>query len=63
MRRTDRGTYARIAESLIRRKLKRELLGRFDGTHFEIGTQSQHRTAQSRMWRTFWRIKSIGDRT
>jgi hypothetical protein len=63
MRGTDRGTYTRIAESLIRCRLKRRPLGHFDGVHFEIGTQSQHRAAQSRMWRTFWRIKLVGDRS
>jgi hypothetical protein len=30
---TDRGTYTRIAESLIRRRLKRRPVGHFDGVH------------------------------
>jgi len=60
MRGTDNGTYARIAETLIKIKFKRISIGHFNGIHFQIGSASQHRTAQARMWRTFWRIKSIG---
>ncbi len=60
MRGTDNGTYTRIAGTLIKRTLKRVPIGHFDGIHFQIGSASKHRTAQARMWRTFWRIKSIG---
>jgi hypothetical protein len=59
MRGTDRGTYQRTAQALLRNNPKPKPFGSFDGVNFEVGTQSLHRTPASRMWRMFWRMKYI----
>jgi hypothetical protein len=51
------GTYERIAERLLVGQPKPKPFGLFDGKRFWTGTKSLHRTAQSRRWRLFWRLK------
>lgn len=53
------GAYERIAERLLTCQRRPKPYCRFDGVHLHRGTQSLHRTKQSRNWRLFWRIKSV----
>jgi len=52
--------YEQIANSLLRNQPRPKPFARFRGNRLEVGTQSLHRTAKARVWRTFWRIKSVG---
>lgn len=51
-------TYERIAEGLLKGQRRPTPLCYFDGESLHRGTQSLHRTKQSRNWRLFWRLKS-----
>ena len=53
------GAYERIATQLLKGQRKAPPFCYFDGVYFERGTESLHRTKQSRNWRLFWRIKSV----
>lgn len=50
-------TYERIAEKLLKGQPKAKPFGMLIGNKFMTGTQSLHRTKQSRLWRLFWRLK------
>jgi hypothetical protein len=50
-------TYERISEKLLKGQPKPKIFGKFIGNKFETGTQSLHRTKQSRIWRLFWKLK------
>jgi len=50
-------TYERIAETLLKGQPKAKPFGRMIDGKFLTGTQSLHRTRQSRVWRLFWRLK------
>jgi len=56
-------SYQRIAANLLKGQRKPAPFCYFDGLYLERGTQSLHLTKQSRNWRLFWRIKSVGDRS
>lgn len=51
------GSYERIAMTLLRGQPKPAPYCVLIDGRLQRGTQSLHRTAQSRMWRTFWRLK------
>ena len=52
-------TYDRIAERMLAVPKQRAApFAKFDGKKLHVGTKSLHRTALSRQWRTFWRLKS-----
>jgi len=53
------GTYERIAEGLLKGQRRPEPFCALIWPRFYVGTQSLHRTKQSRNWRLFWRIKSV----
>lgn len=53
------GAYERIAMRLLLGQPKPKRIGRLIRGHFVTGYQSLHRTRQSRIWRQFWRIKSV----
>lgn len=53
------GTYERIAQRLLRGQPKARPFGKLINGHFYTGTLSLHRTKQSRLWRLFWKLKSI----
>jgi len=57
-RRLLRGTYERVSQRLLRGQPKPKPFGRVMGNKFLIGTQSLHRTPQSRRWQLFWRMKN-----
>lgn len=50
-------TYERIAQNLLKGQPKAKPFGMLIGNTFVTGTQSLHRTKQSRNWRLFWRLK------
>lgn len=52
------GTYERIAETLLRGQPRPKRFARVWEGRFLTGTQSLHRTPQSRRWRLFWRLKA-----
>jgi hypothetical protein len=54
---TKMTTYERIAEKLLKGQPKAKPFGKLIGNKFMTGTQSLHRTKQSRLWRLFWRLK------
>lgn len=51
--------YERIAQTLLKGQRRPAPYCYFDGTWLQVGTQSLHRTKQSRNWRLFWRIKAV----
>lgn len=51
------GTYERIAATLLRGQPKPKRFARVWEGKLLTGTQSLHRTPQSRRWRLFWRLK------
>jgi hypothetical protein len=51
--------YERTAERLLVGQPKAKRIARFIDGHLRTGTQSLHRTRQSRVWRLFWRLKHI----
>ena len=51
------GTYERVAERLLKGQPKAKPFGRMESGKFWTGTKSLHRTAQSRRWQLFWRLK------
>lgn len=51
------GSYERIAQKLLKGKPKPKPIARFIEGKLLTGTQSLHRTYQSRTWRLFWRLK------
>lgn len=53
------GTYERIAEKLLKGQPKPKPAAMFIHGHLWTGTKSLHRTRQSRVWRLFWRLKSV----
>lgn len=54
-------SYERISQSLLKKQEPHAPFCIFDAEtkRLLIGTQSLHRTASSRIWRTFWRIKKV----
>lgn len=50
-------SYERIAGALLRGQPRPAPFCRFMNGRLTCGTQSLHRTARSRMWRLFWRLK------
>ena len=58
MRGTDKGTYQRIADSLLTGQPKPRRIARTVDGRLLQGTASLHRTEMSRRWRLFWRLKS-----
>ena len=51
-------TYERIAARLLAAdRTPRRPSCMFKDGRLLVGTQSQHRTAAARRWRTFWRLK------
>jgi hypothetical protein len=50
-------TYERVAEKLLKGQSKAKPFGMLIGNKFMTGTQSLHRTKQSRLWQLFWRLK------
>jgi hypothetical protein len=54
---TKMTTYERISEKLLKGQSKPKIFGQLIGNKFMTGTQSLHRTKQSRLWRLFWRLK------
>lgn len=50
-------TYERISGKLLRGQPKTKPFCKLIGNRFMTGTQSLHRTKQSRLWRLFWRLK------
>lgn len=52
------GSYERIAQTLLKGQPKPTRFVFFDGQQVHTGTNSLHRTAQSRRWRLFWRLKA-----
>jgi len=57
-RRLLRGNYERVSQRLLRGQPKAKPFGKLVGNKFLTGTQSLHRTPQSRRWQMFWRIKN-----
>lgn len=53
------GTYERIADTLLKGQPKAATFAKFDNGRLMTGTQSLHRTEQSRRWRLFWRLKTV----
>jgi hypothetical protein len=53
------GTYERIAQRLLVGQPRPKPFCQFRDGHCFTGTQSLHRTRQSRKWRLFWKIKSV----
>jgi len=53
------GAYERTAQRLLRGQPKARPFGKLINGHFYRGTYSLHRTKQSRLWRLFWKIKSV----
>jgi hypothetical protein len=51
------GTYERISQRLLVGQPRAKPFCKLIGGKFMVGTQSLHRTPQSRRWRTFWRLK------
>ena len=51
------GSYSRISKKLLANQPKPKVFAMFENGKLHIGTQSLHRTAQSRVWRLFWRLK------
>ena len=51
-------SYERIAEKLLKGQPKAKPFCSLVDGKFLTGTQSLHRTAQSRTWRLFWRLKA-----
>lgn len=51
------GTYERTANRLLRGQPKPKSFCQLVNGRFVTGTQSLHRTRQSRTWRLFWRLK------
>ena len=51
------GSYERIAEKLLKDNLRPKPYCHFENGKLLVGTQSLHRTAKARRWRTFWRLK------
>lgn len=51
------GAYERIAETLLKGQPKPRKIARFVDGRLLTGTDSLHRTVQSRRWRLFWRLK------
>ena len=52
------GAYERIALTLLRGQLRPKRYARVWEGRLLTGTQSLHRTPQSRRWRMFWRLKA-----
>ena len=52
------GAYERIALTLLRGQPRPKLFARVWEGRLYTGTQSLHRTPQSRRWLMFWRLKS-----
>ena len=50
-------SYSRTAEKLLAGQPKPKVFAMFENGKLHIGTQSLHRTSQSRVWRLFWRLK------
>jgi hypothetical protein len=51
-------TYERVARKLLSNQRKNtKPFAWFDGRKLHSGLESMHKTAVSRMWRTFWRMK------
>lgn len=50
-------SYQRTSEKLLNHQIKPKVFAVFENGRLHIGTQSLHRTAQSRVWRLFWRLK------
>lgn len=51
------GSYERTANRLLRGQPKPKPFCQLVNGRFVTGTQSLHRTRQSRTWRLFWRLK------
>ena len=51
-------TYERTAQKLLRGQPKPKRFGKLVDGRFLTGTQSLHKTPQSKKWRMFWRLKS-----
>ncbi len=49
--------YERVAQRLLRGQPRPKPFGKLIDGQFLVGTKSLHWTKQSRMWRTFWRLK------
>ena len=61
MRTEMMGTYERISRKLIMVNYQKpKAFCFFENGRLLVGTQSQHRTTQARIWRMFWRIKQVG---
>lgn len=52
------GAYERISQRLLRNQPRPKPFCMFVNGYLHVGTQSLHRTPTSRMWRTFWRLKT-----
>ena len=57
-RRMLRGTYERVSQRLLKGQPKPNPFGKLINGKWMTGTQSLHRTPQSRRWQMFWRIKN-----
>jgi hypothetical protein len=56
-RRMLRGTYERVSQRLLKGQPKPKPFGKLINGKWMTGTQSLHRTPQSRRWQMFWRLK------
>jgi hypothetical protein len=52
-----KGTYERIAETLLKGQPRAKPFCKLAGTKVWTGTRSLHWTPQSRRWQLFWRMK------
>lgn len=52
------GAYERVAQRLLKNQPRPKPFCVFVDSQLHIGTQSLHRTSQSRLWRLFWRLKT-----
>ena len=53
------GAYERIARRLVEKMPRAPKKPSVVNGRLVHGTASMHRSAQARMWRTFWRIKLV----